>query len=215
MCTKTLRPKGAGLLSLETFTTASSPLTPAQLGALLSLCTVFSPNEAEAISMLDSLGSSGCAAAGQPSGAGGGGWAATDPPMALDSGRVLDDLLPGSEPATGSGSMKEPPWEASPGIGLTEESSPVGHEGVLEAQACVRMTRAFLEAGAGVVALRRGAQGAVVHSVSQGAWNVPAVEGTLLVDPTGERSLHPRLKMEERDVSGVGGRAESLILRST
>lgn len=43
----------------------------------------------------------------------------------------------------------------------------------------------FLELGAKVVCLRRGSRGAVVHSSSGGAWAVPAVEDTAVVDTTG------------------------------
>jgi sugar/nucleoside kinase (ribokinase family) len=47
------------------------------------------------------------------------------------------------------------------------------------------LTLPFLELGAKVVCLRRGSRGAVVHSSSGGAWAVPAVEDTAVVDTTG------------------------------
>lgn len=49
-----------------------------------------------------------------------------------------------------------------------------------------RLTEPFLEAGAGLVALRRGPQGAVVQEAASGAaWQVPAYPGTGVVDPVG------------------------------
>ena len=51
-----------------------------------------------------------------------------------------------------------------------------------------RLTEPFLEAGAGLVVLRRGERGAVLHDGASGrAWSVPAyaLEGNALVDPTG------------------------------
>jgi sugar/nucleoside kinase (ribokinase family) len=49
-----------------------------------------------------------------------------------------------------------------------------------------RLTEPFLEAGAGLVALRRGPAGAVVHCGASGeAWQVPAWPETSVVDPTG------------------------------
>lgn len=48
-----------------------------------------------------------------------------------------------------------------------------------------RLTEPFLEAGARLVALRRGPAGAVVHAASGEGWVVPAWPGTAVVDPTG------------------------------
>ena len=126
---------------METFTAASQPLTEQQLQRLASLCDVFSPNEAEALSM---LGQAGITTVGWP-----------------------DDTSKGSSHSTSSRDVD----------GLGRDS------------ALLQLTQPFLEAGARVVAIRRGENGALVHSEKAGAWEVPAIPGTEVVDTTGEHSL--------------------------
>ena len=104
----------AGLLSVETFTGAHSPLPDGQLAELCSAGDIFSPNEAEALSVLGAT-----------------------------------DLSP--------------------------------------AQICGR----FAAAGAAVVALRRGAEGAFVLRADTGeAWSIPALAEAAVVDPTGVFASH-------------------------
>ncbi|GAB4824207.1 hypothetical protein N2152v2_011253 [Parachlorella kessleri] len=123
----------AGLLSLETFTAASQPLTAQQLQQLASLCDIFSPNEVEALSMLRQAGKAG---AGRQH----------------SSSKCRND----------------------------SSSIDAGRDGAL-----LQLSQPFLEAGARVVAIRRGAEGAVVHRHEAGAWEVPAFPGTQVVDTTG------------------------------
>lgn len=105
-----------GLLSAETFASASAPLAPQALRDFMAGLDVFSPNEAEAVSML---------------------------------------VGPGVEPTE---ALRSDPR---------------------------RLTEPFLEAGAGLVALRRGELGAVVQDAATGrAWLLPA-HPTAVVDPTG------------------------------
>lgn len=106
-----------GLVSAETFAAASAAVPAADLQAFMSLLDVFSPNEAEAASML---------------------------------------------------------WGPSHTIPESARREPR------------RLTEPFLEAGARLVALRRGPLGAVVHDGASGeAWLLPAFPGTRVVDPTG------------------------------
>ncbi|KAL4451601.1 hypothetical protein ABPG75_007263 [Micractinium tetrahymenae] len=109
-----------GLVSAETFAAAEAAVPQAALSAFMQPLDVFSPNEAEAASMLFGPGSTG-----QP---------------------VPERCL--AEPR--------------------------------------HLTEPFLEAGAGLVALRRGPEGAVVQEAATGAaWRVPAYPDTQVVDPTG------------------------------
>jgi sugar/nucleoside kinase (ribokinase family) len=106
-----------GLVSAETFAAASAPLAPQALRDFMAGLDVFSPNEAEAVSML---------------------------------------LGPGVEPTA---ALRCEPR---------------------------RLTEPFLEAGAALVALRRGELGAVVQEAATGrAWQLPAYPGTAVADPTG------------------------------
>ena len=104
-------------MSAETFAAASAAVPPPDIRQFMSLVDVFSPNEAEAASML-----------------------------------------------------------FGPGEGIPEAARREPR----------RLTEPFLEAGAGLVALRRGPAGAVVHCGASGeAWQVPAWPETSVVDPTG------------------------------
>lgn len=104
-------------MSAETFAAASAAVPAADLRAFMAQLDVFSPNEAEAASML---------------------------------------------------------WGPSHEIPEAARREPR------------RLTEPFLEAGARLVALRRGPLGAVVHDGASGAaWLLPAFPGTRVVDPTG------------------------------
>jgi len=104
-------------VSAETFAAASAAVPAHNLAAFMSALDVFSPNEAEAHSMLEG------------------------------PAHAIPDAI-----------HREPR----------------------------RLTEPLLEAGAQLVALRRGPAGAVVHDRASGeAWHLPAFPGTRVVDPTG------------------------------
>ncbi|GAB4819501.1 hypothetical protein N2152v2_006547 [Parachlorella kessleri] len=184
----------SGLISLETYAPASRPLPPQDLRNLLSLCDIFSPNETEALSMLRSTPGhaepataieeadphtiqqaieqqdiekeAGPSRSSGDTSSGGGGTSTTSSSSRSSKGR-------------GSGGGSSTHGMGNPGARMSRKGAGDHSQGEL------RLTRPFLEAGALVVAIRRGPLGAIVHSREEGAWQVPAVPGTLAVDTTG------------------------------
>lgn len=159
-----LRAAGPAWLSAETFAPATAAVPAAALRRFMELLDVFSPNEAEA----------GARAAYALA------WPPHAPSGVRDVGlsrcflllsRAAHNLRRSVPPSLSAASMLYGPSHGIPEAARREPR---------------RLTEPFLEAGAGLVALRRGPLGAVVHDGASGeCWSVPAVPGTRVVDPTG------------------------------